>query len=296
MKSVATIVVTFNRLRLLQEEVEALRNQSFGDHQIIVVNNGSTDDTLEWLNEQEDVITITQENLGGAGGFYTGMKYAVEHNYKYCWIMDDDVICSPDALEQLFKSFHAKKNIGFVCSNVFGVDGRPMNVPTVAQKEMDNGYPDFMDMIDKSMIRVSCATFVSVFLPTAVISAVGLPYKEYFIWGDDTEYTERISAEYPCYVSGLSKVVHKRSLQKGLDFLQETNPVRLNFYFYKIRNSGHRLKLKGMSLKRFYYDNIKLIVNLSFKRKWKHVGIVTKALIAVKGFNPKVIFAKALQT
>ena len=290
MKSVAIIVVTYNRLNLLREEIDALRKQTFTDCQIIVINNGSTDNTLDWLNNQSDVITITQENLGGAGGFYTGMKYAVENGYKFCWVMDDDVICESHALEELYKAYYAKEGIGFVCSNVVGIDGRPMNVPTVAVKLADNGYPDFMDLIEKSMIRVSCATFVSVFLPTNIISLIGLPYKEYFTWGDDTEYTERIASKYPCYVAGLSKVVHKRSIQKGLNFLDEVNPTRLNFYFYKYRNIGHRLKLKGEGLSAFYCEYIKYIIKLCLKRKWKHAKIICRALLAINGFRPQIMY------
>ena len=96
-KTVAIIAVTYNMLELLKEEINSLREQTYKDAQIIVVNNGSTDDTLSWLQQQQDIITITQKNLGGAGGFYTGMKYAAENGYKYCWVMDDDVICQPTA-------------------------------------------------------------------------------------------------------------------------------------------------------------------------------------------------------
>ena len=60
--------------------VETVRKQTYKYFNILVVNNGSTDGTKEWLVQQADIITINQENLGGAGGFYTGMKY--------CMIMD----------------------------------------------------------------------------------------------------------------------------------------------------------------------------------------------------------------
>ena len=77
------------------EVIDALRKQTYNDYQIVVVNNGSTDGTEKWLSQQRDIITITQENLGGAGGFFAGMKYVAEHGYEYCWIMDDDVLCMP---------------------------------------------------------------------------------------------------------------------------------------------------------------------------------------------------------
>ena len=92
-KKVGIVVVTYNRYELLKEVIDALRQQTYQDFQIIVVNNGSTDGTSNWLSLQEDIITITQRNVGGAGGFYTGMKFVAENGYEFCWIMDDDVIC-----------------------------------------------------------------------------------------------------------------------------------------------------------------------------------------------------------
>jgi len=67
-----------------------------------VVNNDSTDGTEEWLKSQSDLQCIKQENLGGAGGFNTGLKYGYENNYEWIWFMDDDVVPQSDCLEKLF--------------------------------------------------------------------------------------------------------------------------------------------------------------------------------------------------
>ena len=115
MKEVGILVVTYNRIKLLQECIESLRLQTFQDYDIIVVNNSSTDGTQEWLNTQSDIITITQKNSGGAGGFYTGLKYIAEQGYGYCWLMDDDVVCNSNALECLLKTAHKYPDSGFFC-------------------------------------------------------------------------------------------------------------------------------------------------------------------------------------
>ena len=70
--SIAAVVVTRNRLVLLQECVNALRVQTRKVDEIIVVDNGSDDGTATWLSEQKDIIAIIQGNTGGAGGQYTG--------------------------------------------------------------------------------------------------------------------------------------------------------------------------------------------------------------------------------
>ena len=65
-------VVTYNRLDDLKRCVGSLRNQNDVDFDVLIVNNGSTDGTKDWLDAQEDLLTIHQENVGGAGGFYAG--------------------------------------------------------------------------------------------------------------------------------------------------------------------------------------------------------------------------------
>ncbi len=284
---IACVIVTYNRLPLLKEVIDSLRNQTYKDYKIIVINNGSTDNTELWLKEQRDLITITQENLGGAGGFHTGMKYVAEHGFQYCWIMDDDVICQPSALEELIKAITVRENIGFVCSRVLGIDGRPMNTPTVDDRSK-NGYSDYADLIDYFMIKVKAATFVSVLFSTEIIRKKGLPYKEYFIWGDDTEYTERISSVYSCYMACKSIVVHKRVIQEGLSIEKETNPQRLKFYFYKFRNSGHRFFMQGGSKKKYVWNTLLKAVRYLVKGQFVPAKITILSLLALYKFHPQI--------
>lgn len=293
MKDVGIVVVTYNRLQLLREVIEALRLQTYKDFQIVVVNNGSTDGTLDWLREQKDIITISQGNYGGAGGFHTGMKYVAENGYKYCWVMDDDVICSTTALEELLKAIVVRDNIGFVCSNVLGINGQPMNTPTPAEKSMvDDEYSDvFMLVKDYAMVRLDMATFVSVLVPVKVIIEVGLPYREFFIWGDDSEYTLRISTKYPSYVVCKSMVVHKRSLQAPLSFFTEPDMKRLKNYFYMFRNNAFvRLKYGKRGKLAEVFTFIKGFASLILHFDFRRLNIYCKGYFALLTFNPRVVF------
>lgn len=290
-KRVGIVVVTYNRLKLLNEVIDALRKQTYGNNQIIVVNNGSTDGTPQWLADQQDILTITQENLGGAGGFYTGMKYVAEHDFDFAWVMDDDVICYPNALEELLKSLDVKEGIGFVCSRVVGTDGRPMNTPTISSATKGNVYSDLIELVDKhAMVGVKESTFVSVLVPVKIIQKEGLPIKEYFIWGDDSEFTERLSMRYPCYVVCRSVVVHKRSIQTALIFTEEKDPKRLRNYFFMFRNQAYT-KLKGKKKKKImkhFAQTFLCAMSLFFTLRWKHLGIIIKAYSALLTFHPEI--------
>ena len=294
MKRVGIVVVTYNRLALLKEAIDSLRNQIYTNREIVVVNNGSTDGTQEWLNAQKDIIVITQQNLGGAGGFFTGMKYVAEHDYDYCWIMDDDVVCHSDALQELVNAYDKKPNIGFVCSKVIGINGCPMNTPTVDDRPSSNGDADFTDLITESMIKVKTATFVSVLCSVKTIKEVGLPYKEFFIWGDDTEYTNRISLHHECYMVCKSVVVHKRAIQGPLFFETETNPLRQKMYFYMMRNDAfiefkyNKLYLNRRMRFRYYVRQYKYALSLLLHGRRLQAMIVVRSVLAMLSFNPTI--------
>ena len=294
MKKVGIVVVTYNRLALLKEAIDSLRNQIYTNREIVVVNNGSTDGTQEWLNAQKDIIVITQQNLGGAGGFFTGMKYVAEHEYDYCWVMDDDVVCHSDALQELVNAYTKKTDIGFVCSKVVGINGCPMNTPTVDDRPSSNGEADYSDLIAESMIKVKTATFVSVLCSVKTIKEVGLPYKEFFIWGDDTEYTNRISLHHECYMVCKSVVVHKRAIQGSLSFETETDPSRRKMYFYKMRNEAfiefkyNKLYLNRRMRFRYYVRQYKYALSLLLHGRRLQAMIVVRSVLAMLTFNPTI--------
>lgn len=292
MKKIGVLIVTYNRLQLLKEEIESVREQSYHDFDIIVVNNSSTDGTLEWLENQKDIIVITQPNSGGAGGFYTGLKYIAEQGYQYCWLMDDDVECEKTALQKLMDVTGKVHEFGFLCSRVVGVDDKPMNVPTIEDRILNESYPSWLDRIEDNLIKVRTATFVSVLIPISNVTKYGLPIKEYFIWGDDSEYTNRLSKELPSYLVINSKVIHKRVISQRLNFFTESNPIRLNNYFYALRNSFLNSKKYGNRKDRFF--NIAYLMYLFPKTllrfDMKRLRILFRVYYSLLIFDPIIKF------
>ena len=126
MSEIATIVVTYNRKELLRECVDALQSSDVSSD-IIIIDNNSTDGTKEYIADaMADNVTYKRlkKNLGGAGGFSAGIKYAVRQGYKYIWIMDDDTIVKKDTLERLLDATkELNNNFGFLSSSVKWIDG-----------------------------------------------------------------------------------------------------------------------------------------------------------------------------
>jgi GT2 family glycosyltransferase len=107
------VVVTYNRRALLEQCLDALRAQTRPPDRILVVDNASTDGTAEWVRGQDDVVALLlDENVGGAGGFHAGMRLAHAGGADWLWLMDDDTIPRPDALERLLEPAIPRRSCG----------------------------------------------------------------------------------------------------------------------------------------------------------------------------------------
>lgn len=291
-KRVCAVVVTYNRKELLLENIQALINQTFKIDKIIVIDNCSNDGTHEILEElcqkytNVEFYTMT-ENVGGAGGFNEGLKIAYKTEYDYIWIMDDDTIPKENSLEKLILAGNLEiiNDWGFLCSNVIWKDNTAcvMNVPNcerIWNKHLIN-----------NLISVKSASFVSILIKRNIVKKIGYPIKEFFIWGDDVEYTLRISQKYKGYMVIDSNVMHKMANNNITDIIS-TDKSRLNRYFYSFRNGCFVSRKLGVkSAIKFYFNVIRTILKIILKKnpyKLKKISIVLKGVIYGIAFNPNV--------
>ena len=299
MNKTLAIIVTYNRVDLLKECIDALLKQSYKEFDILLVDNASTDHTEQvckkYCVKHDNIIyQNTGANLGGAGGFHYGLKYGVLHGYDYFWIMDDDTVAYENALEKLFEADSTLNGeYGFLSSEALWLDGSlcKMNMPGM---ESYSHYQDYC-MVQKGLVKIARATFVSFFVKRNVIEEIGLPIKEFFIWCDDIEYTNRICKKYNAYLVCNSKVLHKMQSNVGSD-ISEDDINRVPRYFYEYRNWSYIARQNGM-LWRFYqiYRFWNIMIQIA-KSKSKNKGL--RFWIVIKGywcgvwFRPKAEYIK----
>ncbi len=237
---VVAVVVTWNRLGLLQESLAAIRAQSHPIAGIVVVDNASTDETARWLAGETgpgtalDVVGL-RENTGGAGGFAVGIERALAQAPDLVWLLDDDTVPTETAAEELVRAWASHPGLGdsprpaVVASKVVWTDGRdhPMNTPR--PKPAVSAYERAAaERIGAVAIR--SASFVSIMCDADRIRERGLPVADYFLWNDDFEYSTRlIRGGVGLYVPG-SVVVHKTKVFGSTD----ADPG--DRFFYEVRN------------------------------------------------------------
>ena len=185
---VAVVIASRNRRAALLQTLARLRALPERPR-IVVVDNASTDGTGAWLDAREGVEVIAlPENRGSSGGFHAGLVAAHAAGAEWAWLMDDDTIPRPDALERLLA---AETGAIVRSSVVVWKDERlhPMNVPGVERERV----APLVDGAARGVLPLRSATFVSLLVHREAVDRFGLPDTRFFLWSDDIEYTARIT-------------------------------------------------------------------------------------------------------
>lgn len=277
--------------------MECINNLSSSKSQcdVLIVDNASTDGTSEAVKRFENASNIhyvnTGENLGGAGGYNFALKYGYQLNYKYFWLMDDDTMVQQDALGKLTETAkELDEDFGFLCNYARFTDGTAskMNIPTLAKNwlgtvpEMDN------------VLKVEKASFVGFFVPKKIVGKYGLPIKDFFVWADDSDYSQRISMNENCYIVMDSLVIHKMKSNADANFkaflAEETD--RMDRYFYSFRNRFFVARKKGRKTLLLYILKLMAFTLLTpwktKRNKLRKEKIVLRGFSKGIWFNPKV--------
>ena len=246
MKIIA-VVVTYNRLALLQRTIAALKAQTRPLDAIVVVNNGATDGTAEWLEAQQALTVFTQDNVGGSGGFARGIAEAYALGADRIWCMDDDVFPRENCLETLLNVAEQHDKLGIVCPHrlmsgkTFVGEAKTLNL-TNPFCDMHNDMLTAQELESNETVSIVGMAFEGPLIRKEVVEKIGLPNKELFILYDDTDYS------YRTVLAGYKVVVARDALMDKYDFQSKTsyredkikNKWKLAYHIRNTAYFGHR--------------------------------------------------------
>lgn len=264
-EKVLAVVVTYNRLADLQVCIEALCNQTYKPLDILVVNNGSTDGTKEWLDQRSDVLVVNQGNLGGAGGFHAGMQYVMSHDYEFLAMMDDDGIPEEHEIEHLVSAYDTLCKNQAAILNALVVDKADHEHSAFLWKRGSNRSNIIKELKKEAYINGDIHPFNGTLIHRSIMERIGLIKKEMFIWGDEEEYMARAVHNGISLIT-VTSAIHYHPKEKG---------VKGNIIPFI---SKFRILLKPPKMSHFYYRNKGFIFN-TYPEKHKQMYVFYAAYI-----------------
>lgn len=291
-KAIAAIVVTFNRKECLSKCLNALIHQSYLPTTIFIIDNASTDGTKEAIEnkgyklvnsksikqfETEIYYLRLNENLGGAGGFYYGLKTAFDLNrYDAFWIMDDDGVPETNCLEEMIPYLNDYDYISPIC-----LSNENPEYLAFDHKNCPNTQEYINSFSQNGIIKDDAFPFNGVMYSVKFIKIVGFPKKELFIWGDEANFSKRAKKAGFIPVTIISAIhyhpYNRASYTKVSLFGKEKRIIitdsKLRFYCMH-RNAAYNAKIdsftiatKNLILRYLIFSKYYIFIEKSLK-KW----------------------------
>lgn len=219
MKKLAILICNYNKKDYILKCISSVLESSYKEMDIYVVDNASTDDSVKVISSTfGNKITLIEnkENLGGSGGFNTGIKYVLNLGYKYIYLLDNDVIIDKFAVQNLVDYLELHSNTGAVGSRIYSLDnprivqefGSNIDFDNFDIKLMNNGIMD-LKYREESMECDYIAACSALFRVDA-LKKIGTIDENYFIYWDDIDLCYRLKlAGYNVVAISNSKVWHK---------------------------------------------------------------------------------------
>jgi glycosyltransferase involved in cell wall biosynthesis len=121
MPRVTVLLTCYNHFRYLPEALEGVRKQTFRDYEIIAIDDGSKDETREWLAKQPDVRCVfNEQNLGTYETLNVGLRIA---RGEFIAVLNDDDVWLPNKLARQVELLDGHPGVGLVHTGGHFIDG-----------------------------------------------------------------------------------------------------------------------------------------------------------------------------
>ena len=259
--NIGVVLVTYNRLDTLKKAIKSYDVQTKKPQYILIVNNASSDGTLEYLNQwfciesgYKKIVVNLDKNNGGSGGFYEGLLRAEQMDAEWIWVSDDDAFPYENAFEELenyiLKNIHSIQEVSAVCGMVINNGKIDIDHRKIIQQ---HGAIIKVRKAGESMyvsdFEINAFSYVGTIINKEKLLESGLPEKEYFIWNDDTEHSLRLSKKGKIICVPDIKIQHDTKCE---------NKTTLWKAYYGCRNTAYTYKkhFSKMGYKFFCYSTL----------------------------------------
>ena len=221
MKCIGIVICNYNKSDFVIKCIRSVLESNWKNFDIYVVDNASTDASVKRIQQvYPGCVTLLQNksNLGGSGGFNTGIRRVLEADYEYLMCLDNDVLIDADAVEALYTFLQEHPKVGMVGAKVYHAQAPEYIQQFGLEIDFDHfcARTLYADVLDTEAIPeiVYCDTVAAcaVMTPVRVIREIGLLPEDNFLYWDDMEWGYRIKlAGYQVAAYAGARVLHEMS-------------------------------------------------------------------------------------
>ncbi len=194
---VTIVVVNWNKREAVVALMNSLAGMRYDNYSLVIIDNASDDGSVAAIGSHRLPAKVIRNpiNLGGTGGFNTGLRYALQESQDYLWLLDNDAEVVPDTLQRLVDAMEGDKRIGIAGSCIVSTENRSLIVEAGSSVDWETGMcRPFLRYENKTRCETMPAFDVDVvpacsaLLRDSVIRSVGLMDERYFLHWDDVDY------------------------------------------------------------------------------------------------------------
>lgn len=185
---VSVIIVVYNGEKYIQEAIESVRNQTYKDIELVVADDGSTDNTRKIVEKYKDVVYVYQENKGEGSARNLGIEAS---KGEYLAFLDADDLYAPDKIEKQLKILLENNNIDVVYNDLKVVDEN-LNYLNILKSE--GVYEKREDLLANIIYRQVIQGPICMMMRRKCIK--NIKWSEKLIYTVDYEYVIKLALKY----------------------------------------------------------------------------------------------------
>ncbi len=255
---VSVLMPVYNAAKYIREAIDSILNQTFTDFEFLIINDGSTDNTADIVNEYKDPRIKLVSNDSNCGLIYTLNKGIDLAQGKYIARMDADDICAPQRLEMQVGYLEKNPDID-ILGTAFNFIGTPYEIH----------HPVYQAEIRIKLLDDNAFSHPSVMMRTEALRRVGLHYnsdykhvEDYQFW-TQAEMTGLGLANLDDVLLFYRQHADQISSQKYDEQQISKKNIRLEYFQHYFRNNFTPDELKCL----FDYNNTKVVYKIELLNK-----------------------------
>lgn len=278
---VGVVILTYNSEKFICQCLASVKKNIYSPLDIVIVDNNSTDKTIETVRKQfpKQIILQTGNNIGFAAGNNVGIRYLLNKKCEYILLLNPDTKVSRYLIRKLLHGFFHNKHIGIVGpiisylkdQDAIWFAGGYFNETFCFTK-----HPFMNQSLRKSKIASRTVDFITgacMMIRSDMIKSVGLLPEKYFLYFEDAFYCKKIRGSgFECYLIAQPLVCHIVSASTGDAGSNSMSPLRAYFYarnpLYYLRTEAkgiHQITgFIGQFCIRLPYYLLQMLMNRSF--------------------------------